>query len=221
MIEASNLFWKHHRIKFVKKGKVVLETELEKEMKWLNCLLVYPLIIPTLWCYGPKEYQYFHVDSMSGNNLPLNFDSAESGSHSRVAVMDFQAKNVSKNVANNVSELLRVEIIKTGMYVVVERSQMDKILVEQGFQKSGCTDVSCAVEIGKLISAKKMLIGSVMKMGSKIVISGRIVDVEKGVGEMAATRSADGEDDFIEAAKFFVGNSAGCNKIFTSITGKI
>ena len=205
-IKTSNLFWKKHRVKFMKNGKVVLETELEKEMKWLNCLLCYPTLIAPLWCYGPKEYQYFRVGSMNSGPLQM---SVPSGSEIRVAVMDFQAKGVSKNIANNVSELLRTELINTGVYVIVERSQMDNILSEQGFQKSGCTEVSCAVEIGKLISAKKMLIGSVMKMGSKIVISGRIVDVERGVGEKAATQSASGEDELVEAVKQFVGQLGG------------
>ena len=31
---------------------------------------------------------------------------------------------------------------------MLERSQVDKILREQGFQMTGCTDVSCAVQVG-------------------------------------------------------------------------
>jgi curli biogenesis system outer membrane secretion channel CsgG len=89
----------------------------------------------------------------------------------RLAVMDFKAKGVSHTVADNVSELIRTELINIGKYTVLERSQMSEILKEQSFQMTGCTDVSCAVQVGKLLSARKIMVGSVMQVGSKIVIS--------------------------------------------------
>ena len=57
-------------------------------------------------------------------------------------------------------------MINTGQYVVIERNEMSKILNEQGFQMTGCTDVSCAVG-GKLMSARKMLVGTIMKIERK------------------------------------------------------
>jgi hypothetical protein len=72
---------------------------------------------------------------------------------------------------------------------------MDAILKEQGFQKTGCTDSACAVQLGKLLSAKKILIGEVSKLGSSIMITVRIVDVEKGVAEFAETEKAENEDN--------------------------
>ncbi|MFC1670232.1 CsgG/HfaB family protein [Spirochaetota bacterium] len=98
-----------------------------------------------------------------------------------LAVMDFKAEGVSKRVAKNTSELIRTEMINTGKYRVVERKQINQILKEQGFQKTGCTDQQCAVKIGKLLSAKYILIGTIMKYEGNIVINGRIVDVEKGI----------------------------------------
>ncbi len=211
MVEASNLFWKDHKVKFTSKGKVFLETELKEEIKWTNCCLFgWMYGIGLLWSYGPQKYQSFLIGYSNGiPQQTIGSVQLPPGQRIRVAVMDFKAKGLRRTIAKNVSELLRAELINTGSYIVVERSQMGKILQEQGFQKSGCTDVSCAVEIGKLISARKILIGSVMKMGRKIVLSGRIVDVEKGVGEKAATQSATGEDELVEAARLFVGKLEG------------
>ena len=125
------------------------------------------------------------------------------GDSMRVAVMDFRANGISQLLASNISELVRNELIIMGSFVVLERSQVDQILKEQGFQMTGCTDTSCAVKVGQMLSAKKILIGTVMRMGSNIVITGRIVDVEKGVGERAANQNASSIDELSEAAGKF------------------
>ncbi len=124
----------------------------------------------------------------------------------RIAIMDFQAKDVSASTANTVSELIRTEIINTGKYIVVERSQMGEVLKEQGLMQAGCTDISCAVEVGKLLSAKKILIGNLMKLGTTIIINGRIVDVEKGVAEFGEQQNVKSEDELINAVVIFTRN---------------
>jgi hypothetical protein len=122
----------------------------------------------------------------------------------RVAVMDFRANGIPQLLASNISELVRNELIIIGSFIVLERSQVDQILKEQGFQMTGCVDTSCAVKVGQMLSAKKILVGTVMKVGNKIVISGRIVDIEKGVGEKAAHQSMSSTDELEEAAGRFV-----------------
>lgn len=121
----------------------------------------------------------------------------------RIAVMDFKGDGVSESTARKVSELIRGEMINSGEFVVIERAQMDSILAEQGLQQTGCTDISCAVELGKMLSAKKMLVGTVMKMGENVVITGRIVDVEKGVGEFSQDHKAESEMELYMASKEF------------------
>ena len=57
---------------------------------------------------------------------------------------------------------------------------MDRILVEQSFQSSGCTDSECAVKMGKLLNVQKMIIGSLTKFGNYYYISASVIDVETG-----------------------------------------
>ncbi len=134
---------------------------------------------------------------------------AYDGPKELVAVMDFTTRDVPLSVAYNVSELIRTELINTGRFTVLERSQMREILKEQGFQQTGCTETACAVQMGKLLSARKILIGSVMKLGAKLVISGRVVDVEKGVGEQGARGKADTIDDLDNGVIEFINNLSG------------
>lgn len=118
-----------------------------------------------------------------------------------IAVIDLKAKGVSKIVSGAMTDLIRSEMVKTGLYTVIERSQMDEILKEQGFQQTGCTDQSCAVQLGKILSAKKILLGEINKMKETILITVRIVDVEKGVSEYSANEKAESEDVLDAAAK--------------------
>ena len=57
---------------------------------------------------------------------------------------------------------------------------MEQILVEQGFQQSGCTTNECMVEVGKLIGVEKIVSGSISQVGNIFSISSRIVNVETG-----------------------------------------
>lgn len=127
----------------------------------------------------------------------------------RIAIMDFEAKDIPKADALKISELIRNDMINSGSFTVVERAQMDKILNEQGFQQTGCTDISCAVEIGKILSTKKILVGTVMQLGDNIVITGRVVDVEKGTAEFSEKQSAANKNEVFSAVTLFVGNLTG------------
>ena len=112
----------------------------------------------------------------------------------RIVVMDLKADGVSDQIARTVSNMLRTEFINMNEFIVVERAQMDAILKEQGVQQSGCTDQACAVQMGRLMSAKKILVGEVSPMGKSMITTVRIVDVERGVSEFAATQKAANEE---------------------------
>jgi len=106
-----------------------------------------------------------------------------------IAVLDLDAKGISQTEADYLSEYMRGQVTRlvtseeykerTGIdYTVVERSQMDKIFEQFEIQDTGCTDVSCAVEFGKMLSVERILIGSVGLVGQTYSIATRIVDVE-------------------------------------------
>ena len=118
----------------------------------------------------------------------------------RIAILDLKADGVSKRTARAISNMIRNEFINIGKFTVIERAQMDSILKEQGLQQTGCTDSACAVQLGKLMSTRKILIGEVMPIGKSILITVRIIDVEKGVSEFAAKEKAPTEDQLDVAA---------------------
>jgi len=97
-----------------------------------------------------------------------------------IAVADLGRENVSASDASMMSELLRGELAKITSFRVVEKNNMEKILEEHAFQKTGCTDQECAVKLGRILNVERMAIGTFGDfMGKKIVLL-RLVDVETG-----------------------------------------
>ena len=59
------------------------------------------------------------------------------------------------------------------------------------------TGTSDAIEAGRLLSANKVLIGSVNKFGEDLLLTARVVDVEQGVTEHAEKAQLDSEEELI------------------------
>ena len=97
-----------------------------------------------------------------------------------IAVVDFTGNNVSEGDCRALTDRLRTELFNTKYFKVIEREMMEQILVEQGFQQSGCTTNECMVEVGKLIGVEKIIGGSISQVGNIFSISSRIVNVETG-----------------------------------------
>ncbi len=117
----------------------------------------------------------------------------------RIAVLDLSADGVPDRTARTISNMLRTDLVNTGAFTVVERGQMEKILNEQGFQQTGCTEQDCAVKVGQMLSAHKMLIGEVSELKDEYYITIRIVDVELGKVDFA-DREVSASNERLESA---------------------
>ncbi|MFC1620162.1 CsgG/HfaB family protein [Candidatus Neomarinimicrobiota bacterium] len=109
-----------------------------------------------------------------------------------VAVIDLDAISISVTEAVTLTNRLRVELFRTGRFMVLERSKMNEILDEQGFQETGCTTSDCLVEVGQLLNMQQMVSGSVSKFGEVYSIELRIFDVATGVIVGAAVEDVTG-----------------------------
>lgn len=142
-----------------------------------------------------------------------------------IAVLDLNSKGVPKIVANAVSDIIRAEFVNIGNFTVVERSQMNAILDEQGLQMTGCTDASCAVQFGKLLSARRIVVGEITKIGQSIMITARYVDVQKGSSLFSAKEKAASVEVIDKSAEKLAKDLArriieGDKEILTPITKK-
>jgi TolB-like protein len=97
-----------------------------------------------------------------------------------IAVIDFEGIGVSNDEARVLTQRLTSELINIGVYQVLERSEMKRLLDEQKFQYSGCVDLKCAVELGKMLGAKYMVVGTISKLGRTFTVDSRLIYVESG-----------------------------------------
>ena len=96
-----------------------------------------------------------------------------------VAVQPLQGKGVTSEEADLITDALAAELQKTDSVRVLERSQMDKILAEQGFQNSGsCNGSECVVQMGQVLGIDQMVVGTVGKLGGSYILNVRIARVE-------------------------------------------
>ncbi|MDP6853720.1 MAG: PEGA domain-containing protein, partial [Candidatus Marinimicrobia bacterium] len=112
-----------------------------------------------------------------------------------LAVLDLEPVGLSETEAKVLTQRLTSKMIELSDFIVVERANIDKILKEQKFQHSGCTDSECAVEIGQLLNADVSVIGTASKFGKTYTLDCRIINVESGEAIESASYTHTGEID--------------------------
>jgi hypothetical protein len=119
----------------------------------------------------------------------------------KMGVLDLESLNVPKDTAIAVAEMLRTEFFNTGRFTIVDKKNMDKILKEQAFQKTGCTTTDCAVEIGRILNISSMITGSLSKVGNIFIITISLVDVESAEEKLRESGECSSEDKLSEVAR--------------------
>ncbi|MDO8803449.1 MAG: CsgG/HfaB family protein [Elusimicrobiota bacterium] len=97
-----------------------------------------------------------------------------------LAIFPFQTDEAlaKKRINFAVSELYMEQLHKTGGFKLIERMQLDTALKEQKLGLSGAIDSETAAQVGKMIGARLLLIGSVSRMGKSYQITARLIDAE-------------------------------------------
>jgi len=95
-----------------------------------------------------------------------------------LAVLDFTTEAVSATEMNAIVEFLSAELFNTKKYIVIDVSQRETILGEMEFSLSGCSDETCALEIGKMLSAELIVVGNLSKVGSRYLMSVKMLETE-------------------------------------------
>ena len=93
----------------------------------------------------------------------------------RVAVINFdyatvqgavsQIFNTNEDVGKGIADLLVDRLVASGIYTVIERKAIDKIMAEQNFSNSDRADSTTAAKLGRLLGAEVIVMGSVTQFG--------------------------------------------------------
>ena len=95
-----------------------------------------------------------------------------------ITVLDFKVNNVSQGDMQSIVSFLSASLFGTRLYTVIDSSQRDAILKELEFSSADCTDEACQLEIGKLLSAELIVIGDIGKVGSRYMLTAKVLETE-------------------------------------------
>lgn len=97
----------------------------------------------------------------------------------RLAVLDLSAVNVPDFYAGTVRDRVEVSLYKSNRIELLERNKVQLVLKEHNLISSACKDDSCAVQIGRFLSATHVIVGNVTYLDT-YTITLRVVDVSRG-----------------------------------------
>ena len=105
----------------------------------------------------------------------------------RAAVMEFKAgAGISQADVDGISAIF-ITYFRPAGYTMVERTQIDRVIEEQGFQRSSLTE-SQMVRIGQILNVSKIVIGDVNVVMGQYNVDVRVINVQSGT--IAATEGA-------------------------------
>lgn len=107
----------------------------------------------------------------AGFSSPSPGTQAARAGKTRIAVLDFDYSAVRPwwngqwDVGKGVSSLIVGELVRSGVFSVVERTALDQILQEQKLSTSSLFDPSTAANVGKLLGIDVLVMGNVTQFG--------------------------------------------------------
>ena len=105
----------------------------------------------------------------------------------RCAVLEFKAGvGISQNDVDGISAIF-ITYFRPNGYTMVERTQIDKVIDEQGFQRSKMTQ-SQMVRVGQLLNVSKIVVGDINVVMGQYNVDVRVINVETGT--ISATEGA-------------------------------
>ncbi|NUO79479.1 hypothetical protein HUU05_05335 [candidate division KSB1 bacterium] len=95
--------------------------------------------------------------------------------------MPLQAKGLVNDEALLLTSRLNSELVRLGVFRVVERARVDELLKEMGFQQSGaCDEDKCVAQVGKLLGVQYIVGGEIGRIGQAYALEVRMINVSSG-----------------------------------------
>lgn len=91
------------------------------------------------------------------------------GPKKRVAVLEFVNKSRygRDKLGAQATDILITELVKSGLFIVVERERLNKILEEQKLEHTAAFDPATAARTGRVLGVNAVIIGSITKYGER------------------------------------------------------
>lgn len=128
----------------------------------------------------------------------------------KLAVLDLSGKGVSKDLSDNLTDVVAASLNRLGVFDVLSRTDIQRMLeFEQDKQMLGCeSDTSCLAEVGGALGVALLVSGSIGKVGSSYMINLTLTDTATVTVRARESRQVNSENELtsqLEAtARFLV-----------------
>jgi TolB-like protein len=129
---------------------------------------------------------------------------AQQESRPTIAVLDFETSGISQGEMRLLLDFISSKIIETGKYRVIDRAQRQTVLSEIEFSNSDCTDEECQLEIGQMLSADQIIVGSLGKFGERYLITIKMIEVRTAQSTSASSNIYASLNDLLEDSRNLV-----------------
>jgi|TARA_Y100000294_G_C8526623_1_gene325183 TolB-like protein len=117
-----------------------------------------------------------------------------------IAVFDFENNGLETHQVRQITSRLESELVKIEGLKVVERNKIDELLKEQKLQMSGFVEEEYLIDVGKMLGAKQVVLGSIGRITDDYyTITAKLVDVKSS--EMIQSADYDAENGLIQLLK--------------------
>lgn len=95
-----------------------------------------------------------------------------------LTVVPFEQKGIVSEASLSFNDNLINGLVNQNRFQVVDRDQLDKILLEQKISRTQLVDRDTALMLGKLVAARSVITGSIIESHKGIEIVARMIDTE-------------------------------------------
>jgi curli biogenesis system outer membrane secretion channel CsgG len=117
-------------------------------------------------------------------------------------VMSFNSQGMSTMDAQFITDYLSSALYNTKAFRIIDRNQRETLLQELSFSMSGCSEESCQLEMGRLLSADKIIVGNLGKISSRFIMDIRMIDVSSGETVSVSNNIYNSMDELIDDSRF-------------------
>jgi TolB-like protein len=142
--------------------------------------LVFSVIIYLVGCGSTPIQQENTINHTYSLDSAINESSeylvSRITANSKIAVVSVQSPSI--NLTNYVIDSLIMHLVNNGEFLVIERSEINILEIEQHYQLSGSVSDDTAVSLGKQLGTQFIISGSILQLGDKYSLRLKAINVK-------------------------------------------
>jgi YD repeat-containing protein len=134
-----------------------------------------------------------------------------------IAVLPFSSAGVSADDTFGLTLLFETALQTSGLFDVVEQTEVGRLMEAQEFAMSDLADDSKALRVGKLLVARQIVLGAAGKIGGQYYLNVKLLDVQSGRNLKAEKVLADTLPKLIDAIQALAERLSGAEGATTRV----